>query len=196
MNRLGPHTTLGMEMKRLLVLAGVLASLALAACGGDDEDESAASAGESAAGESDSAASGQPAAGDKPSGGAGEEADRAAAGTEIVTADSQYGSVLFDADRRAIYYFDKETSETSECYGSCAEAWPPVLTDGDPQAGEGIAAKLLGTTEREDGSTQVTYADRPLYYYVDDPRGQVLCHNVEEFGGLWLAVEPSGEAVQ
>ena len=29
-------------------------------------------------------------------------------------------------------------------------------------------------------------------YYVDDPPGQVLCHNVEEFGGLWLVVDPSG----
>ena len=52
-----------------------------------------------------------------------------------------------------------------------------------------------GTTERDDGSTQVTYAGHPLYYYVDDPPGQVLCQNVEEFGGLWLVVEPSGEAV-
>jgi hypothetical protein len=26
--------------------------------------------------------------------------------------------------------------------------------------------------------------------------GEVLCHEVEEFGGLWLVVAPSGEAVQ
>jgi hypothetical protein len=35
----------------------------------------------------------------------------------------------------------------------------------------------------------------PLYYYVHDPPGEVLCHDVEEFGGLWLVVDPSGEAV-
>ena len=62
--------------------------------------------------------------------------------------------------------------------------------------GSGVDAKLLGTTERDDGSTQVTYAGHPLYYYVDDPPGEVLCQNVEEFGGLWLVVEPSGDAVQ
>ena len=43
---------------------------------------------------------------------------------------------------------------------------------------------------------QVTYSGHPLYYYVDDPPGEVLCHGVEEFGGLWLVVDPSGEAVQ
>jgi predicted lipoprotein with Yx(FWY)xxD motif len=68
-----------------------------------------------------------------------------------------------------------------------------VLTDGDPRVGAGVDAKLLGTTERDDGSTQVTYAGHPLYYYVDDPQGQVLCHNVEELGGTWLVVEPGGD---
>jgi predicted lipoprotein with Yx(FWY)xxD motif len=119
-----------------------------------------------------------------------------APGTELVAADSQYGEILFDSEQRAIYLFDKETSESSQCYGACAEAWPPVLTAGEPRAGAGLDSKLLGTTERDDGSTQVTYNGHPLYYYVDDPRGEVLCHNVDEFGGLWLVVEASGDAVQ
>ncbi len=129
-----------------------------------------------------------------PSAGQGEAA---AGGTELVAADSQYGSILFDSEQRAIYLFDKESSESSQCYGACAEAWPPVLTEGEPRAGAGLDPKLLGTTDRNDGSTQVTYGGHPLYYYVDDPPGEVLCHNVDEFGGLWLVVEPrSGEAVQ
>jgi predicted lipoprotein with Yx(FWY)xxD motif len=117
-------------------------------------------------------------------------------GVEITTGESQFGTILFDDDDRAIYLFDKESSERSECYGACAEAWPPVLTDGEPEASAGVDAELIGTTERDDGSTQVTYAGQPLYYYVDDPRGEVLCHNVDEFGGLWLVVDPGGEAVQ
>jgi predicted lipoprotein with Yx(FWY)xxD motif len=116
-------------------------------------------------------------------------------GVEIATGESQFGTILFDGDDRAIYLFDKESSERSECYGACAEAWPPVLTDGEPEANAGVDAELIGTTERDDGSTQVTYAGHPLYYYVDDPRGEVLCHNVDEFGGLWLVVDPGGEAV-
>jgi hypothetical protein len=40
----------------------------------------------------------------------------------------------------------------------------------------------------------VTYAGHPLYYYAHEGKTQVLCHDVREFGGLWLAVTPSGEA--
>lgn len=144
---------------------------------------------------SDTGAAQDAAADDRPASGGGAK-ERTGSSTEVVAAASQYGSILFGPEQQAIYLFDKETSDTSRCYGSCAEAWPPVLTKGDPRAGEGVDAKLLGTTERDDGSTQVTYDGHPLYYYVHDPPGEVLCHEVEEFGGLWLVVDMSGEAVQ
>ena len=54
---------------------------------------------------------------------------------------------------------------------------------------------LLGTVKRRDGKRQVTYAGQPLYYYAHEGPGEVTCHNVDEFGGLWLAVQPNGEAV-
>jgi predicted lipoprotein with Yx(FWY)xxD motif len=187
-------------MVRVLVLIGILASLALVACGDDDDDAPAAqSAGPASETTADDAAAADDGAtedearGEKESAGGGGD-DGSDPGVEITTADSQFGEALFDGDQRAIYYFDKEQTAASECYGACAEAWPPVLTDGDPQAQGGADAKLLGTTERDDGSTQVTYNGRPLYYYVDDPAGEILCHNVNEFGGLWLAVQPNGDA--
>ena len=116
-------------------------------------------------------------------------------GTEIVTATSQFGDILFDAENQAIYLFGAEDSTTPGCYGECAVAWPPVLTDGDPRAGGAIDPKLLGTTRRSDGSTQVTYGGHPLYYYAHEGPGEVTCHNVDEYGGLWLVVQPDGAAV-
>jgi predicted lipoprotein with Yx(FWY)xxD motif len=181
-------------MVRLLAIAGICASLTLVACGDDDDDDAPATQAETPAAETtadDSAESEQGSDEGGQSGGGGGGSSKP--GIEITTADSQFGEALFDSDQRAIYYFDKETSEQSECYDACAEAWPPVLTEGDPQAGGGADAKLLGTTERDDGTTQVTYDGRPLYYYVDDPAGQIACHNVSEFGGLWLAVQPNGD---
>jgi predicted lipoprotein with Yx(FWY)xxD motif len=178
---------------RLLVLIGICASLALVACGDDDDDDALTTQAETPAAETtadDSARSDQGSDDGGQSGGGGASKP----GIEITTADSQFGEALFDSDQRAIYYFDKEQTEQSKCYGDCAAAWPPVLTDGEPQAGGGADAKLLGTTERDDGSTQVTYDGRPLYYYVDDPPGQIACHNVVEFGGTWLAVQPNGDA--
>jgi predicted lipoprotein with Yx(FWY)xxD motif len=117
-----------------------------------------------------------------------------APGTVLKTAGSDYGTILFDRTGQAIYLFDKESTGEPECYGACAEAWPPVLSNGEPQATGGVSSKLLGTVERRDGSTQVTYGGHPLYYYVHDPKNEVFCHNVVEYGGLWLVVTPEGEA--
>jgi predicted lipoprotein with Yx(FWY)xxD motif len=194
MNPLDDRTMLHDPMIRLLGIAAITATLALAACGGDDAVTSGGT-GTPTAADGDAGAAGDTAT--RQENGTGAEAKgNAGGGTEIQAADSQYGSVLFDGSDQAIYFFDKETSPRPACYGACAEAWPPVLTKGEPVAGDGVDSSLLGTTARDDGSMQVTYNGRPLYFYVDDPPGKVLCHNVEEFGGLWLAVEPDGEAVQ
>jgi predicted lipoprotein with Yx(FWY)xxD motif len=101
------------------------------------------------------------------------------------------------ADRRgeALYLFDKETRRRSECYGDGAVVWPPVLAKGRPRAGDGARERLLGTTRRRNGTRQVTYAGQPLYYFKDDSPGRILCHNVDEFGGVWLVVKPNGAAV-
>jgi len=117
-----------------------------------------------------------------------------ATGVTIMTAGSDFGEVLFDGTGQAIYLFGKETTAVPDCYGDCAVAWPPVLTSGSPVAGAGTMTDLLGTTPRTDGSTQVTYAGHPLYYYAHEGKNQVTCHNVSEFGGLWLVVTPTGQA--
>jgi predicted lipoprotein with Yx(FWY)xxD motif len=63
----------------------------------------------------------------------------------------------------------------------------------DPPRAAGGARTAVRTTRRADGTLQVTYAGRPLYYYVGDRRpGQILCQNVSEYGGLWFVVRPSG----
>lgn len=106
---------------------------------------------------------------------------------------SDFGPMLYSAQGQAIYLFDLEGGPRPRCYGDCAVEWPPVLTDGDPVAGRGIRAGLLGTTERRDGTTQVTYGGHPLYFYAHEGRYEVLCHDFFEFGGTWYAVQPSGE---
>jgi predicted lipoprotein with Yx(FWY)xxD motif len=114
-------------------------------------------------------------------------------GTVITTAGSEFGEILFDGAGQAIYLFDKEETSEPECYDACAEEWPPVLTDGDPLGEAQAASDLLATTQRTDGTTQVTYAGQPLYYYAHEGTGEVKCHNIREFGGLWLVVTPSGD---
>lgn len=108
---------------------------------------------------------------------------------------SSYGPVIADRRGEALYLFDRDRGKTSRCYGECARAWPPVITRGRPRAGRGVKARLLGTTKRGNGKLQVTYRNHPLYYYVADAPGRILCQNVDEFGGLWLVVKPSGNPV-
>jgi predicted lipoprotein with Yx(FWY)xxD motif len=116
-------------------------------------------------------------------------------GVTVRAVRSQFGTIIANGAGKAFYLFDKERSSKSECYGACARAWPPVLTKGRPIAGRGIRAELLGTTRRRDGRLQVTYRGRPMYYYVADAPGRVLCQNVVEFGGRWLVVKPDGRPV-
>lgn len=116
----------------------------------------------------------------------------AATGITITSGGSAYGSMLFDGSRQAIYIWEVETSSQARCYGDCAVAWPPVLTDGAPVAAGEVSAALLGTTTRSDGTTQVTYNGHPLYYYAHEAPGEVKCHDVATHGGLWWVVQPNG----
>lgn len=124
---------------------------------------------------------------------AGAERGKGRKGKRITTDKSQFGTMLFNRNRQAIYLFDKEKTKKSKCHGACAKAWPPVLTKGKPTAGGKVKRSLLGTTKRRNGTRQVTYAGHPLYYYAHEGHGQVLCHNVNQFGGVWLVVKPNGK---
>ena len=161
--------------------------LAIAGCGGDDEP------GDS--GGSPSRAESAPAP-ETGASGAEETEDRPAAsrkGTTITVGASEFGTMLFDSRKQAIYVFERDPEGKSVCDGDCAEAWPPVFTDGEPRAARGVRQSLLGTTERGDGRLQATYAGKPLYFYAHEGRGEVRCHNVNLNGGLWWVVGPDGK---
>ena len=113
-------------------------------------------------------------------------------GTAVTVGDSEFGPMLFDSKKQAIYVFERDPKGESACYGECAEAWPPVLTKGEPRATGGVKQDLLGMVERRDGKLQVTYAGRPLYFYAHEGPGEVKCHNVNLNGGLWWVVGPDG----
>ena len=185
-------------MNRLALLALAATALIAAGCGDDANDGGGASNADNAAMRktTDDAAMKSD---DKMKSGDAMKSDTAMAaggkGAVVKVVDSQYGRVVADVKGEAFYLFDKEATKKSECYGACATAWPPMLTEGKPRAGKGAKQSLLGTTKRRDGKLQVTYAGHPLYYYKDDSPGNILCQNVDEFGGLWLVVKPNGKPV-
>ena len=127
---------------------------------------------------------------------AGAAPEAMAAGAErgpvVKLGDSQFGRVLFSGGDRALYLFTRDPRNKTRCYGDCAEAWPPLYAKGRPRAGRGVDPDRLGTIKRRDGRRQVTYKGHALYFYVHDPKGQVLCNDVFEFGGTWFALDSKG----
>jgi predicted lipoprotein with Yx(FWY)xxD motif len=115
-------------------------------------------------------------------------------GPVIRVRDSEFGPVLVEKrSGLAAYAFTLEKQGGKpRCYGGCADAWPPIKAKGKPRAGRGVDQGLLGTAKRRNGGRIVTYDGRPLYFYVDDSPGVILCNNVFEFGGDWLVIGPDG----
>jgi predicted lipoprotein with Yx(FWY)xxD motif len=114
-----------------------------------------------------------------------------AAAPAVTVHGSSYGRILFDGRGFVLYAFTADIRGHSKCSGACAKAWPPYVVK------TALHGRLLGTTKRRDGTLQVTYAGRPLYYYVGDRKpGQILCQNVVEFGGRWLVVRAGGALVR
>ena len=186
-------------MSRALVALIACVVLAAAGCGSDGDsaepraDQSAGTETANAGTETANAAPETADAGGDTADASGEMADPRR-GPLVKLRDSQFGPVLFGGRERALYLFTRDPRNRSRCQGACAEAWPPFYAKGRPRAGPGVDRSLLGTFERRDGRRQVTYKGRPLYFYVDDPRGEVLCNDVFEFGGTWYAVDAEGNS--
>ena len=119
------------------------------------------------------------------------------ASSSLEVGKSRYGPVLYDGRGFVLYAFTHDRPGRSRCSGACAQAWPPYLVPGAVRAGTGARQSLIATVRRADGARQVTYANRPLYYYAGDRKpGQIRCQNVSEFGGLWLVVRANGAPVR
>ncbi len=93
------------------------------------------------------------------------------AGTNALSSDT--GMTMYTYDR------DVAGSNTSACTGSCVAMWPPV-----PR--EHARGEKFGSISRADGIQQLTYEDKPLYYYVKDQKpGDIYGDNID---GVWHAI--------
>ncbi|MEV4200159.1 COG4315 family predicted lipoprotein [Micromonospora globbae] len=102
------------------------------------------------------------------------------------------GKVVTDQDGWILYRFDKDTADpsSSNCVDTCAEVWPPALTDGNPQL-SGVSDDKVGTITRQDGTRQLTLGGWPLYRYIGDKKpGQWKGQGVS---GTWFVVAPDGK---
>lgn len=110
-------------------------------------------------------------------------------GAFIFAESAELGHYIADSFGMTLYTFAADIPGTSSCYDRCAAAWPPLLVEEgfELTAEDGIPGEF-GTTEREDGTFQVTYNDWPLYYWINDEApGDTTGHNVNN---VWAVAYP------
>jgi predicted lipoprotein with Yx(FWY)xxD motif len=143
--------------------------LAIAGCGGsNDDDSTATSAGTSRT-------------------------------TVSVQAIDGVGDVLVDSDGAALYASDEEMSDDVLCTEACAAIWIPLTVpagDGGPTADADLEGDL-GVVQRPDGPDQVTFDGRRLYTFAEDPGpGEVTGEGFSDtFAGqrfTWHVATPTG----
>jgi predicted lipoprotein with Yx(FWY)xxD motif len=108
--------------------------------------------------------------------------------SQISTAkDAKFGTILV-AGNDTVYTL--KPSKTA-CTAKCLKAWPPVQLPAGmtaATAGTGVTAAKLGTKPMADGSMQVTYNGKALYWFFKDKAPGQVKGNVTDKWGKWLAV--------
>lgn len=89
--------------------------------------------------------------------------------TVQVRYDAALGHFLTGPEGMTLYVFGRDEEGVSNCYDSCAAAWPPLLAEQlaiNPLSVPGSFSLI----ERTDGGMQVAYNGWPLYYWASDAR--------------------------
>lgn len=115
-------------------------------------------------------------------------AGAAAATSKVVstTQNSTFGTILVSG--KTVYTL--KASKVA-CTASCLKVWPEVLLPKGVKAataGAGVKAASLGTVKVNDGSRQVTYAGKRLYWFVGDTAPGQANGNITDKWGKWSVV--------
>jgi predicted lipoprotein with Yx(FWY)xxD motif len=102
-----------------------------------------------------------------------------------MTADTAVGTVLVGPNGMTLYTWDNDTPGVSNCYGGCAENWPPFLVEDAAMAGGDWTV-----VARTDGTQIWAYQGLPLYYFARDAAPGDVNGNQPE--GTWHVVAVGG----
>jgi predicted lipoprotein with Yx(FWY)xxD motif len=109
------------------------------------------------------------------------------------------GVILVNGAGRTLYMFVPDKQKRVTCKGSCAIIWPPlkIKAGQKPTAGGAAKKSLLGTYKIAGGKRVVSYNRWPLYTYITDKKpGQATGQGVNNSGGLWYVLSPSGKVIK
>ncbi|CAG7644005.1 COG4315 family predicted lipoprotein [Actinacidiphila bryophytorum] len=114
----------------------------------------------------------------------------------VTTKQVSLGKILVNDKNLTLYFFEADKTSKSTCTGACAAAWPPLVVKNKPTGAGGVQSKLLSTSERSQGTNQVTYNGHPLYRFAGDRNpGDVNGQGLNNFGAKWYVVGTDGKTI-
>lgn len=111
----------------------------------------------------------------------------------VAVADSDLGSILVDADGLTLYGFTEDSDGNPTCNEACADAWPPVIVDGDALPA-GLDESVFSVVVRDDGTSQLKAGKWPLYLFAGDAAPGEF--NGQESGDVWFVATADGGLVR
>ncbi len=122
---------------------------------------------------------------------AGGTAGGGTAAHALSVSETSLGKVLVDSRGMTLYMLSADGQDSSTCSTQCLQFWPAVA----PAKG-GQLSVTTGRTTTPDGTAIATVAGHPVYTFSQDQQpGDVNGEGVDEFGGIWHAVSPTGVPV-
>jgi len=105
-------------------------------------------------------------------------------------ASAKLGTYLVGYNNMTVYTKSTDTATASTCYGDCAKNWPPYIIGPEDNLDrvKPVVTGKVGTIIRTDGKIQVTYNDKPLYFYASDKTSADVTG--EGVGGVWHVAKP------
>jgi predicted lipoprotein with Yx(FWY)xxD motif len=112
----------------------------------------------------------------------------------------KYGVVLVNSRGLTLYMFVRDRQKKVTCTSkACVTVWPPlkIKSGRKPTAGGAARKSLLGVDRSPAGYRVVTYNRWPLYtYFLDKRPGQTTGQGVNQSGGKWYVLSPSGRVIK
>lgn len=99
----------------------------------------------------------------------------------FVSAGANAADLLTGKNGMTLYTFAPDANGKSACSGGCLAVWPAA------RPGEASGAGF-GEITRDDGSKQLAYGGKPLYYYVNDAKAGD--RNGDKLQNVWFVAVP------
>jgi predicted lipoprotein with Yx(FWY)xxD motif len=91
--------------------------------------------------------------------------------------------MLVDSKGMALYTYDQDAMGKSNCYGQCAENWPPLTAEAGAMGDDDWTV-----VKRDDGTLQWAYYGKPLYTFIKDMKAGEVTGDGKM--GVWHVAKP------